>query len=151
MSERKKGVLIWLVIGFILAIAVIFIKWPVEKVTEVVGGVEKTCWSWYPEVPFFHKLCDGFFVSGVLIFGMGALKFFRNKGAFDVMSYGVMSAVYTAIPALDKRTPERRSEDFYDYTQRKQMERKPAAEPLIAGSVYLILSAVALILYFWTA
>lgn len=151
MSERKKGILINFVLGLILAVVVIFIKWPVEKTTEIVDGVEKSCWSWYPEISLFHKLSDGFFVSGVLIFGIGALKFFRNKGTFDILSYGVSSVIYTAIPMLDRRKPERRNEDFYGYTQRKQEERKPASELLIAGGVYLALAALMLVLYSITA
>lgn len=151
MSERKKGVLTVLIAGLLLVLVVIFTKWPVEKVTQVVDGVEKTQWSWYPEISIFHKLCDGFFVAGVLIFGVGALKFFRNKGTFDVLSYGVSSLVYTAIPMLDKREPEQRNEDFYGYTQRKREERKPASELLIAGGVYLALALVMLVLYSVTA
>lgn len=129
MSEKKKGTIIFLAIGLAIAIAVVALKWSAD------GTI-------------IHKLCDGFFVSGVLLFGMGGLKFFRNKGAFDMITYGVASVLYITFPSLNEKRPmEQRNEDFYGYSQRKQEERKSADELLISGAVFLVLAVVMMVLY----
>lgn len=138
----------FLIVGLVIAVGVILAKWPMalEIVTE--NGKKSLSFSWPHEESIAYILSDGFFVAGVLVFGMGALKFLRNKGAFDIMSYGVSYVIYSTIPALSINRPEElRNEDFYDYTQRKQAERKPAGDILIAGGVYLLLSAIMLVVY----
>lgn len=88
-------------------------------------------------------LCDGTFVSAVVIFGLGAIKAVRNKGAFDVMGFGVKSTVETFIPFLRRGEKE----DFMQYRERKESKRKSASGMLLAGAAYLLLSAVFLGLY----
>ncbi len=151
MSQNSKKILICFIIGFVLAIAVTFIHWPIEKVSETVDGVTKTHWSWYPDVPVAQKFCDGFFVSGMLLFCLGGLKFFRNKGTFDMLTYGVSYVLYVTFPTLNDRRPiEQRNEDYYGYTQRKQEERKPASDMLIAGAIHLGISVLLYLIYLLT-
>lgn len=147
MNQRKKSTIVLLIIGLAIAVGVVLMKWPIQSDTQIVNGVEKKIYTWSYDESLAYMLCDGFFVTGVLVFGMGALKAFRNKGTFDVLSYGVSSLLYTAIPMLDRRPEEQRTEGFYDYTQRKQAERKPAGDILIAGGVYLVLAAIMLVIY----
>lgn len=145
MSKKKKSTLIFLVIGLVIAIAVAIIRGPIGMVTETIDGVEVTHWSWNS---VFHKFCDGFFVSGMLLFGLGGLKFFRNQGMFDMLSYGVSYVLYVTFPSLNDRRPiEQRNEDYYGYTQRKQEERKPAGDMLIAGAIHLAVAVLLYVLY----
>lgn len=124
MSERKKRFLINLAIGGIIA-AVVFI-------TEVARG--RT---------LMISLCNCLFVAAVLLLGIGGIKGVRNKGAFDVMGFGIKSTVETFIPMLRKNEKE----TFWDYHERKDSLRKPAGGLLLAGAVYLALSLIALIIY----
>lgn len=132
MSDRKKGVLIYLAIGLVIAIAVVAMEWS-------------------SDVSLAFLLCDGCFVAGVLVMGMGGLKFFRNQGVFDAMAYSIAYVFYTAFPgAKPRRADGVEKEKLYEYKERKRAERKPAAELLIAGAVYLGLAAIALVIYLLT-
>lgn len=132
MNQKRKGFWITLALGTAIAVMIVVLKWNEER-------------------SLLHQLCDGAFVSGVLLFGMGGLKFFRNKGVFDGMAYGVTSVYYTMFPAAKAKKPlELQHEDFYDYTQRKREERKPAGDLLIVGGIYLAASVVLLALYLIT-
>lgn len=129
MSENKKKILINLALGLVIVIAV-------------------TVLSWSSEYPLVHKLCDAFFVAAVLLLGFGGLKAVRNAGSFDMISYGIKSALYITLPWMKSNSPlERKDEDFAAYKERKREERKPAADLLIAGSVYLGLASILLIIY----
>ena len=114
----KKNVIVNLIVGLVLAVAVFFVDW----------GVEKT---------LFHKLCDSCFVAGVVLAGMGGLKFARNAGTFDIMAYGIGSAFMMTFPWIKT---ERKDADFVAYKERKKAERKPSGDLLIAGAVYLVLA-----------
>lgn len=121
----KKKVIINLVMGFVMAVGVFFLYWEDER-------------------SLLHRLCDGCFVSGVLLLGMGGLKWARNAGTFDMMSYGISSALHMTFPWIEQ---ERKDADFVAYKERKKEERKPAGDLLIAGAVYLVLAVIFLILY----
>ena len=89
------------------------------------------------------SLCNCLFVAAVLLLGVGGTKGVRNKGAFDVMGFGIKSAAETFIPALKRGEKE----TFLEYRDRKDMSRKSADGMLLAGAVYLALSALILIIY----
>lgn len=88
--------------------------------------------------------CDGFFVSAVMLIGIGGIKEIRNKGTFDVVGYGMKRFIEVAIPMLNKGDKE----SMYDYRERKAKERKGAFGMLIAGTVYLVLALVFLGLFY---
>ncbi len=90
-----------------------------------------------------HSLCDGFFVASVILLGVGGLKLARNKGSFDLAAYGISNVFLTAFPMLRQREKETPLE----YVERKREERKPAAEMLLAGAVYLAAALAALAAY----
>ena len=94
--------------------------------------------------PFLHCLCDGFFVAAALLLGVGGLRAVRNRGAFDVVSFGISSVAKTTFPFLkgDKE------EDIHGYRERKAEQRKGAGGLLAAGAVYLALSVLVLCLYY---
>lgn len=129
MKERTKGILVTLVVGAGIAAAVMALNWS-------------------RDVGFLQKLCDGLFVAAVMLLGSGGLKFFRNQGVFDMMSFGIAQTYYTMFPSAKMNLPEeRQKEDLYEYQQRKRKERKSPAELLIAGAVFLALSLIAFGLY----
>lgn len=88
-------------------------------------------------------VCDAFFVASVLLLCLGALRAIRNRGAFDVTGYGVKYTAELIFPMLRGE----KKEDIHAYRARKAAERKSAAGMLLAGAVYLLLSAAALAFY----
>lgn len=125
MSEKRKKILIDLNFGLVIAAIVFFFRRD--------NGF-----------PLVHQLCDCCFVAGVLLLGMGGLKVARNAGTFDMMAYGLDSALRISLPWITK---EKKDADFVAYKERKKEERKPATEMLIAGSVYMALAVILLIIY----
>ena len=100
------------------------------------------------DTSFVHRLCDGLFVAAVMLLGTGGLKWARNQGAFDMMSYGMQSALHMFFPFSQGHSPlDSGNEDFVAYQQRKREERKAPTDLLIAGAVYLVLSCLALAAY----
>lgn len=127
MTDKKKGILIHLGIGAVIAVAVAFL-------------------DWYRGYPVTHMLCDGFFVAAVVLLGFGGLKFTRNEGVFDMLTYSVSSVFQIHYPFTKMNSPlEERQESFLDYKERKRAKRKPASELLWSGLVYLILAFVLLL------
>lgn len=127
MSETRKKALLNFVFGLILAAGVVALEWE-------------------SEYPLVHKLCDGFFVSAVLLLGCGGLKWARNAGTFDVMSYGIKAVVNVALPFLTANS-EHKDEDLAAYKERKQEERKPATDLLISGGVLMAIALMLLAVY----
>ena len=93
-------------------------------------------------------LCDGFFVAGVLILGSGGLKFVRNQGQFDVITYGVSHWFTNRWSGLSPMSQEHRDEDLAEYKERKREERKSPLGLVIAGVIYLVLAGIMLLFYY---
>ena len=128
MTEKQKGKLIYLGVGVVIAVAVIVLNW--QK------GYLAT-----------HLLCDGFFVAAVALLGFGGLKFTRNQGVFDMLTYSVSTTFQIHYPFTKMNSPlEERQESFIDYKERKRAKRKPATELLLAGLVYLVLAVIMLVI-----
>ncbi len=123
MKEKQKDLLINFCIGAGISVAVFFL------------GFSRN-------YSILRCLCDAFFVSGVMLTGVGGLRFFRNKGAFDIAGYGVSSVFHLVFPAAGHER-----EDFYDYRQRKAEKRKGAGPLLFTGAAFLVLSFLAYGLY----
>ena len=94
--------------------------------------------------PVTHLLCDGFFVAAVMLLGVGGIRFCQGKGALDGIGYGVSNMFNMFIHAGRQ---DAREEDYFSYCQRKAEERKPYGNCLLAGSFYLILSLMCLVVY----
>ena len=121
----KKKFLVNMIIGLVIAAVVFFLYWGDDRA-------------------ILHRFCDGCFVAGVVLMGMGGLKVARTAGTFDIMSYGIAEAVHMTLPWL--RT-EKKDADFAAYKERKREERKPSGDLLAAGGIYLALAAIFLVLY----
>ena len=93
-----------------------------------------------------RRVCDSFFVPGVMLLGYGGLVFCRNKGTFDVMTYGVKSVFHTHVPGAS--IGNAREETFREYQDRKTAKRKSPAGSLWAGLTYLVLAIAALVLFY---
>ena len=124
MSERKKDFLLNLAAGGVLAVVMLII--------ELARGRD-----------ILTSLCNCFSVPAVFLLGIGGLKGIRNRGAFDVMGFGLKSTVETFIPMLRKNEKE----TFDDYRERKESSRRSSRGLLMAGAVYLAMSVVLLIVY----
>ncbi len=124
MTEQRKEFLLDLAVGGVAAIVMIAV--------EFARGRD-----------ILTALCNGFSVPAVFLLGIGGLKGLRNKGAFDVMGYGLKSTVETFIPMLRKNEKE----TFLDYRERKESSRKSSLGLLKAGAVYLALSVIMIIIY----
>lgn len=85
------------------------------------------------KVEIMKFISDGFFVSGVLLLGVGLLIFCSRNGTFDMLSYAVKVAIRTIF------TTENR-ESFYDYKQRMGEKVTPCAFLIVPGAVFLLLS-----------
>lgn len=128
MDTKKKDILTGLIVG-----AVIFILVIVLNPQEEYG-------SW------ILRICDGFFVASVFVLGFGGLVWCRNKGAFDMIAFGLATAFHIHYPASKSIDAEK--EDFYAYRERKANSRKPAKGLIIAGAIYLALATIMLIIYY---
>lgn len=124
MSGKKRGLLTCLTAGAIIAAVVCAMN-----VNRDYG------WS--------RSVCDGLFVAAVILLGLGTIRAICNRGAFDVAGYGLRMAVELALPALRRE----QKENIYQYRERKEAERRSSAGLLLAGTVYLVLSLVALAVY----
>jgi hypothetical protein len=125
MSEKRKKILTNLNLGLLVAVTVFIVRRD--------NGF-----------PLVHQLCDCCFVAGILLLGLGGLTVARNAGTFDMMAYGLSSALRMSLPWIVK---EKKDADFVAYQERKREERKPATEMLIAGAVYMALALILLIIY----
>ena len=63
-----------------------------------------------------------------------------------MIAFGVSAAFHLHFP-LSKNLYEEK-ETFADYKERKAKVRKPATGILIAGAIFLVLSAIMLVLYY---
>lgn len=129
MTRKKKDFLIGLVVGAVIAVAVVL--WNPQQVEN---------WA--------HRLCDGFFVGAVLLLGSGGLMFARNKGCFDMMGYSLKSVFHIHLPAMSIGEARDTPEDFVEYSRRKAEKRKSPGGLLWSGLVYLVLAAGMLIVYY---
>ena len=91
----------------------------------------------------FGNLSDAFFVPGVVIFGLGALVFASNGGAFDMLRY----AVIKLFDLFKRDLTKVKFRTFYDYREAQKEKNRSFTFMLIVGAAFLVLAAVFLILY----
>ena len=127
MNPKRKSYLVDLVIGLAMGI-----------LTFVINSQDSDI--------LIRRLCDSFFVPGVLLLGYGGLVYCRNQGTFDVLTYGVKSAFHTHVPGAS--IGNAREESFNDYQARKTAKRKSPRGSLLAGLTYLVLAIVSLVLFY---
>ena len=127
MTQKRKDILVNLIVGLVVALAVTLLN------PQMVDNL-------------IQRICDGCFVAAVLLLGFGGLMFARNQGTFDMMTYSMASVFRLHMPAAS--IGHARDEDFATYKERKAQKRKSPAGSLIAGAVYLALSVILLVIYY---
>lgn len=97
----------------------------------------------------WRQVCDALFVAATVLLGVGGLQFFRNHGAFDTMGYGMKQLANTIAPwAISPDSNLGKKESFLEYKERKEENRRSPKEMVLAGLTYLILSLLALLVYY---
>lgn len=90
-------------------------------------------------------LCDGFFVSGMLIGGLGAMVWVSTTGFFDILSYG-----FKNLAVLVPFRHRRKYQHFYEYKAEQAAKRsKPQLFLLVIGLIMVLIAAI--FLYFYTS
>lgn len=72
----------------------------------------------------FRRICDAFFTPGALLLGSAGLTWCRNRGAFDLLTYGITSVFHTHVPGASIGHARDEKEDFITYRDRKAASRK---------------------------
>jgi uncharacterized membrane protein YdcZ (DUF606 family) len=87
-------------------------------------------------------LSDGFFFSGVLLFGSGMLVFLSNEGTFNFLSYAVQRLLSRFIHTM--KVTNMTYTDFVGF--QKSREKTPFAFLLIVGAVFILVAGLFAIL-----
>ena len=95
----------------------------------------------------FRRICDAFFTPGALLLGSAGLTWCRNRGAFDLLTYGITSVFHTHVPGASIGHARDEKEDFLTYRDRKAACRKPPYGTLWVGLVLTALSVVLVVIY----
>ena len=131
MSVNRKDLIVSAVCGLMFVLFVFY------------GGADQ-------EFTIVHRLCNGFFVAGVMMGGAGVILHCANKGAFDLFGYSAREGLNLIMPIFGSNplTAEGKRESYYDYCVRKREEpRKPVGHLLIVGGGYLLISGILLIVH----
>ena len=83
-----------------------------------------------------HSASDGCFAAGVMLIGIGVLRFAANQGCFDLAFYGLRKVLTIR---------QKKYEKFHEYQKRKQVLKKETLPFLLPGAAFLVLSAVFLV------
>ncbi len=95
-------------------------------------------------VDVMKALCDGFFVSGVLIACFGGLVFASNGGVFDMITYGIKHLFWV----FKKNPADRKYKDFYEYREAMKEKKRSFGYMVITGLAYIAVSLIFLALYY---
>jgi len=133
-NEKKKPDKIKYLIttGVYMVLAVLFMwndgVFGKESVQEVLGSIS-----------------NGFFISGGLFAGVGALSFIGSKGTYDTLSYGVSKiGIHHIIPGMPKEVPE----SFYDYKMAKEEKGRVWFPNLLwTGLAGIVISVIFVVIY----
>lgn len=96
------------------------------------------------EKRLLRALCDGCFLSFVILTGFGLLVMVSSNGIFDTLSYGVKNFFRLFNPDTSKLRPE---ESFVDYRKRKHDKPVQYGFLIIVGLCYFALSFLFLFLF----
>ena len=133
-SDSGRPLLRWLISFLVGALVVVLMAFG-RGILEVEG----TARVW-------RILCDGCFMSAVLLVGIGLMTFVSKEGTFDILSYGMMcfGNLFKKKPGQprDEETGEKMT--FYDYKVAKRGTRSTHWYLVFVGLFYF-----ALALLFW--
>ena len=127
MTKNRRALALNTLFGFVIAAAVVAIEYSYGYTV-------------------LRLLSDGFFVSTVMLLGMGGLAAARNAGMFDIMGFSVRSFIGIVIPGSRIGDPHDR-ETLLEYKERKAENRKSPKPMLQAGLIHGLIMVVVLVIY----
>ena len=90
------------------------------------------------------RLCDAFFIPGVVSVGVGLLVLLSNGGAFDMFAYG--GRVF--IGMFRKDPLERKYGSYHEYRRARKEKKRSFWYMIIVGGVYVAVAAVLFVVYY---
>ena len=90
----------------------------------------------------FHILHNSFLFPGVMLAGLGLLVFVSNEGVFDIVIFGTRQFI-----GFFKKKKDERYADFYEYKEARAQKKLKFGSILVVGALYILASAVMLVLY----
>lgn len=94
---------------------------------------------------FLGALCDGLTVPGIILTGLGLLRWVSDLGAFDGLSFGVRKAFGQV---LREERRNRMPKTYYDFVSaREKKTRKSPRMWLITGGLFLAGAFIVLRIY----
>lgn len=129
--KKNKDFVITMIVGAVIALIVSLVR----NVFGVASSVE-----------FVSILSDSFFVSAVLLGGFGLLMLIANEGNFDTLAYG-----FKIIRCMFTRNSEERKveKNLFEYRMAKNPDRKSCRPLIVSGILYLLLSGMFTMLFYW--
>ena len=123
-----KKIIISAIILIACSFGVLFLKntWALTNAKDVIGDIS-----------------DCFMAPGIIYVCFGIIVICSNKGAFDMLSYGIQ----TAFSVFKKDPTERKYQNFGDYRLAKQDKKSPVAHFMLCGGIYMALGLVFYIIY----
>lgn len=100
-----------------------------------------------PEDPAeqWRTICDALFVPGIILMAVGLMLFAADGGVFDMLKFGLQKALSVF---MTRKKREGLPETFYDYKEmRDARPRAKVAYLLVIGAVFIVLAALALVMY----
>ena len=135
-----------------------FGKWLLKQmktksfIKNMIGGAMITaavCWlSMSRGKDLLFALCDGFFVSGLLLLCFAGLAFSSHQGTFDIFGYGISHLFHTRWPGFSTMPVEHQKEKFADYRIRVSEKRKYPFGMLFSGIFYAVIAGILIIIYY---
>lgn len=90
-----------------------------------------------------HTVCDGFFISGVILAGMAGLSYCGNEGTFDMLFFGIKQVFRT----FSQRDLSQGRQSFYDYRKHRMENPKPVLYILLVGLALILIAGIILLIY----
>lgn len=88
-----------------------------------------------------RRLCDGFFISGIVFLALGILIFCANKGGYNFLTYTFYSIKFFF--SNKKNLSENHKKTYFDYSAQKNANKKsPPIASISCGIFFIILSII---------
>ena len=129
MKDKVKNIIKFLIVGAGIAVIVFICK----DLSSAGTAADK-----------MMILSDGFFLSGILLAGLGLLTIFANDGIFLGLSYA-LKCVFSVFKGGKGRTMDI---SYFEYKMDKAGKKKPYIEMLISGIVFIAIAAVFTMLFY---
>ncbi len=130
MTENRRALALNVLLGFMIVATVVAIEYSYGFTV-------------------LRMLSDAFFVSTLMLLGMGGLTAARNSGMFDIMGFSVRSFIGIVIPGSRIGDPHD-GETLLEYKERKAENRKSPKPMVQAGLIHALLMVVVLTIYLLT-